>query len=193
MTARLDQIEVATTQAGRIVANTILSVIPGARHNPGRMRLPPLPDQLGDWEPVGYPATVVCEDDEEVASGFRSFGVTTVPACEPDWKPDLFVVCHADRLTEKSVNGVLLLAERSKWFVLLMQTCDDWETARTEHEPRADGSPSILAPIEWWRTTVEIACERAKLRDDLVVQAKVIARRLGQPRAVDSILVYETK
>lgn len=191
MTARLDQIEVATSQSGRIVANTILSVIPGARHNPGRMRLPPLPDQLYEWEPCGYPATVCCDDDEEVASGFRSFGVRTTAFKHQ--AADLFVVCHADRLTEKSVVGVVTLAARCKWFVLLMQTCDDWESGRVEHEPRADGSPSILAPREWWVAAVENNCESAKLRDDLVVQAVVIARRLGQPRPVDSILVYETK
>ena len=190
MSARSGVIELARTQPARLTANAIISVIPGARHMPGNIRMPPPPDALCDWEPIGFPATAHIGDDEDLASGFRSFGVTTI---DPDAyeKPDLFVIAHAESLTANSYKGVLKLADRAKWFVLFTETVQNWADGRLEFEQRADGSASILAPIEWWISSIDNETSRMKLRHDLMWQMHILLNRLGVPRELDTVLFFE--
>jgi len=191
VTARGAVIELARTQHARLTANAILSVIPGSRHLPGNIRMPPPPDALCDWEPVGYPATVVCDDDEDLKSGFHSFGVTSVmPGCDPS---DLFVIAHGERLTENVDGsvGALSLAGKSKWFVLMAVTIHDWASGHVDAVHREDGGPTIVAPYEWWMSRVDIDCPPAKPRWDLAAQAHVLFHRLGVPRDLDEVLFFE--
>ncbi len=187
--ARGTVIELARTQHARLTANAILSVIPGSRHQPGNVPAPPPPDALCDWEPIGYPGTVVLADDQDLASGFHSFGVRSVlpgPA-------DLFVIAHGERLTERSVTGTLGLVAAARWFVLLTETTQDWMSGRIEQSHREDGGPTILAPYEWWMARVDIDCPRAQPRWDLTAQVHVLFHRLGVQRPLDTALFFEVR
>ena len=152
--------------------------------------MPPPPDPLYGWEPVAYPATVALGDDDELLSGFQSFGVATVPI-DGGHPPDLFVIAHGERLTGMAYKGVLALAQRAKWFVLLAQTTNDWESGHLDHEAKSDGRPCILAPLEWWIQAIDNECPRANVRLDLIFQAHLLWLRQGVPREVGTALFVE--
>jgi hypothetical protein len=184
-------LELAKTHQARLTANALLSVIPGSRHAPGNIPVPPPPDALCDWEPIGYPGTVVCADDDDLRSGFHSFGVKSVlPGAG---RPDLFVIAHGERLVERAVTGTLGIVSTARWFVLMMETTQDWMSGRIEVEPREDGGASILAPYEWWTARVDMDCPKAQPRWDLTAQAHILLSRLGVPRPLDTVLFYEIR
>lgn len=188
--ARSEVLEVAATVPVRRTANVLLSVIPGARHNPGKIAVPPPPDPLFEWSPSAYPATVAIDDDE-LATGFRSFGVERKPVGE---KADLFVVAKGHLLTNLSYKGILKVAqEEAEWFVLMAETVQNWVDGRLEFEPRADGSASILGPIEWWISAIDNETSKLKLRHDLMWQAHILFHRQGVPRPLDTVLIYEVR
>ena len=191
LTARLSVIEPARTQEARVYANVIFSCIPGSRHHPGRERLPPQPDALYEWEPVGYPDKVGIGDDEDLASGFRSFGAYTTEITSP---AQLKVIAHADRLTAKAVEGALKTLDGAEWAVIMMTTCDDWATGYEKWETDPDPTATlVLAPMEYWVAKIDEHLPMASIRWDLTHEALLRFRRLGQPREVGTVLFLDLR
>lgn len=160
-----------TQGRGRVLANAIISALPGARHVPGSG---PPPMMVEGPAPLiaGWPATAAVVNDVELSAGFGSFGVKIVDPCA---HPDVFVVAKAHRVDYRAV-----LRRRAAWLVLLPETISNLQG----HVHPLD----VSMPVEWWLAKVT-EFPLWKLQQDIAWTIHLLAERLGQPIPLGNVVV----